>query len=77
MAKDNFFFSKKTVCTTCMGKTCLECCSVEDDTECETIVCPTCGGKGYILEERSVAFKISIVTGAVAVIAVVLFFIFK
>ncbi len=66
--KQSFLTSHRTICPTCEGRTCIVCCSIDDNTECETIVCPTCNGKGYLVERHKFWLKI----GLVIVVAVIL-----
>ena len=46
---------QREVCPTCQGEKQIICCSIDDNTQCETIDCPTCGGTGYIGEEKNIS----------------------
>lgn len=71
--KQGFFMNHRTPCPTCEGRTCIVCCSVEDNTECETIVCPTCGGKGYLVDRNKFWIKIGMVIVAAVIVGNIIF----
>ncbi len=40
-------FVKREVCPTCNGEKYILCCSCDAEEDCQTLVCPSCGGTGY------------------------------
>jgi len=44
-------WQKEIVCEACGGNKYIECCST-DGSDCERILCPQCGGKGTVVDER-------------------------
>ena len=58
---------QREVCPTCQGEKQIICCSIDDNTQCETIDCPTCGGTGYVGEEKNSYRTIGIIAGVLGV----------
>ena len=58
--KKTIFNNHRIPCPTCEGRTCIVCCSVDDNTECETISCPTCHGKGFLVDKHKFWVKIAV-----------------
>lgn len=59
----SFVYSHRSICPTCEGRQRIVCCSVDDNTECQTMECPTCEGIGYLVDKKNLFFKVAIVIG--------------
>lgn len=58
-------YNHRQICSTCEGKKRIVCCSIDDNTQCQTVTCPGCNGTGYVIDQKKLSLKIALLIGIV------------
>ena len=65
-------FIKREVCPTCNGEKTSICCSCSADEECQTLVCPSCQGRGEQVTYNTPAILMAVGAVVAAVVIAVI-----